>query len=51
MDEWVRLHNSGVDGGSSIIGTSLCRVLQSLLAQDFRRKKDFSYPVLGSHDG
>ncbi|RLM73602.1 hypothetical protein C2845_PM15G14270 [Panicum miliaceum] len=32
VHEWVRLHNSGGDGGFSIIGASLYRVLQSLLA-------------------
>ena len=43
MDGWVRLHNSVGDGGSSIAGMSLCRVLQTLLDQDFRRKRFLLY--------
>jgi len=43
MDVWVRLHNSVGDGGSSIAGMSLCRVLQTLLDQDFRRKRFLLY--------
>ena len=26
MDDWVRLHNSGGDGGSSVLSTALCFV-------------------------
>jgi hypothetical protein len=51
VDDWARLHNSGGDGGSSIIGTSLCKFLQSLLAQDFFVEKDLFYPVLDNPDG
>lgn len=49
MDDWVRLHNIGGDGGTAIISMSLSKILQSLGLRNFWGISLFA--VLDNTDG